>query len=124
MATILQHLDLNLCRQILFRTMEVMARDAPRGPDNYEFDGYGPEMVDYNIRKLHDHDFIRARERTEKQMGAIGCWPDLLYDRGLAFIEMIRDDEVWQEALRAIEARGQMPTLKKVRVELLRIAGR
>ena len=123
MARIVQQLDLDLCRQILFRTMEVMASDGPKDPGNYEFDGYGPEMVDYNIRKLHDYGVIRARVRTEKRRGVINCWPDLFYDKGLAFIEAARDDEVWQEATRLLEKRGQTPTLKKIRAALSEVSG-
>ena len=119
MASIYQHLDLDLCRQILFRTEEVVGRNRPKGPDNYQFEGYGPEMVEFNLRKLHDYELIIARERKEKRRGVINCWPLLLYDKGLDFIEATRDEKVWKEALKQLEVRGVQPTLKKVKKILL-----
>ena len=50
--------DLDLCRKILLRTEEVMASNRPKGPSNYEFEGYSPETVEHNIRKLNDNDLI------------------------------------------------------------------
>ena len=118
MPSTFQHIDLNLCRQILFRTMEVMASSAPTGPANYEFDGHGPENVEFNMRKLHDFGLVEVRQKSERSRGQLGCWPELLYDKGLAFIESARDDKVWQKALQMIDESGQTPTLKRVRLHL------
>ena len=41
MALIVEQLDLDLCRKILLRTGEVMGSNRPRGPENYQFEGYG-----------------------------------------------------------------------------------
>ncbi len=35
MAATFQHLDLDLCREILLRTEEIMGSNGPKGPDNY-----------------------------------------------------------------------------------------
>ena len=121
MASIIEQLDLCLCRMILLRTEEVMASNKPKGPENYQFEGFGPEMVDFNIRKLHDNELISARERREKRRGVINCWPALLYDRGLVFLDAARDEAVWKEALEQIEVRGVNPTLKAVKRILLEI---
>ena len=121
MASIIEQLDLDLCRKILFRTEEVMGSNRPKGPANYEFEGYGPEMIAFNIRKLHDSDLIIARERKEKRRGVINCWPVLLYDKGLNFLEAARGEAVWQEALRQIEVRDAIPTLRRVKNMLLEI---
>ena len=67
MASIIQHLDLGLCRQILFRTEEVMGRNRQRGPENYQFKGYGLEIVEFNIRKLNDNDLIEVRMGSEQR---------------------------------------------------------
>ena len=124
MASIIEQLDLGLCRMILLRTEEVMASNNPKGPENYQFEEYGPEMVEFNIRKLHDNDLISARERREKRRGVINCWPALLYDRGLAFLNAAREEAVWKEALEQIEVRGVNPTLKRVRIILMEIGTR
>lgn len=126
MALIVEQLDLDLCRRILLRTEEVMGSNRPRGPENYQFEGYGPDMVEYNIRKLHDNELISARERKEKRRGVINCWPELLYDKGLTFIDSAREDVVWKKALEKIEMRGNgsQPTLKKMRVALREAAER
>ena len=121
MASIIEQLDLDLCRKILLRTEEVLRSNRPKVPDNYQFEGYGPEMVEFNIRKLHDNELISARGRTEKRRGVINCWPRLLYDRGLAFLDAARDEAVWKEALEQIEVRGVNPTLKMARRILLEI---
>lgn len=121
MASITAQLDLNLCRKILLRTEEVMGSDRPKGPDNYHFDGYGPKMVEFNLRKLHDYGAICVRERIERYSGVLNYWPVLLYDKGLAFIEAARNDEVWNRALEQIEAQCVQPTLKRARRTLLRI---
>ena len=119
MASIVQQLDLDLCRKILLRTEEVMGSNRPRGPENYQFEGYGPEMVEYNIRKLHDNEIICARERREKRRGVINCWPELLYDKGLAFLDAAREDVVWTEMVEQIEVKGVQPTLKTAKRILL-----
>ncbi len=119
MASIIEQLDLDLCRKILLRTEEVMGRNKPKSPANYEFEGYGPEMIEFNIRKLHDYELIIARERKEKRRGVINCWPEKLCDKGLDFIEAARDEKVWEEALKQIEERGVNPTLKRVKKILL-----
>ena len=119
MASIVQQLDLDLCRKILLRTEEVMGSNRPRGPENYQFEGYGPEMVEYNIRKLHDNEMICARERREKRRGVINCWPELLYDKGLAFLDAAREDVVWTEMVEQIEVKGVQPTLKTAKRILL-----
>ena len=98
-----------------------MARNRPKGPSNYEFEGYSPETVEHNIRKLHDNDLISAKMKSEHRRGVIYCWPELLYDKGLAFIEVARDEEAWKEALRQIDERGVNPTLKRVKRILLEI---
>ena len=98
-----------------------MASNKPKGPDNYEFEGYSPEMVEFNIRKLHDDDMICARERTEKRRHVINIWPELLYDRGLAFLEVARDEDEWKEALETMKAQGVTPNLKTAKRVLLEI---
>lgn len=121
MALIVEQLDLDLCRKILLRTEEVMGSNRPRGPENYQFEGYGPEMVEFNIRKLHDNEMICARERKEKRRGVINCWPEILYDKGLAFLDSAREYVVWKETLEQIEVRGVQPTLKTAKRILLEI---
>ena len=121
MASIIEQLDLDLCRKILLRTEEVMASNKPKGPDNYKFEGYSHEMVEFNLRKLHDYELICVRERTEKRRGVINCWPRLLYDKGLAFLDAAREETDWKEALEQIEVRGVNPTLKAVKRILLKI---
>ena len=119
MASIIVHLDLDLCRKILLRTEEVLGRNKPRGPENYQFEGYGPEMVEFNVRKLNDNDLIKVRVGSEQRRGTLNCWPRLLYDKGLNFIEATRDEKVWKEALKQLEERGVQPTLKRVKKILL-----
>ena len=121
MASTFQHLDLDLCRKILLRTEEVMASSRAKGPVNYQFEGFSPEMVEFNIRKLHDNDLICARERMEKRRGVINCWPVLLYDKGLDFLEAARGEAVWKEALRQIEVSDASPNLRRVKGILQKI---
>ena len=123
MVSTFQHLGRVLCRKILLRTEEAMASNKPKSPANYQFEGYGSEMIEFNIRKLHDNELISARERREKRRGVINCWPALLYDRGLVFLDAARDEAVWKEALEQIEVRGVNPTLKTVKRILLEIEG-
>ena len=101
-----------------------MASSRPKSPANYEFEGYGPEMIDFNIQKLHDNELIIARQRKEKRRGVINCWPEKLCAKGLDFIEATRDEKVWKEALKQLEVRGVQPTLKRVKKILLEIARR
>ena len=122
MASTFQHFDLDLCRKILLRTEEVLGRNKPKSPANYEFEGYGPEMVEFNLRKLHDNELIIARQRKEKRRGVINFWPEKLCAKGLNFIEATRDEKVLKEAIEQLEMRGVQPTLKRVKKILLEIA--
>ena len=119
MASITVQLDLNLCREILLRTEEVMGSNKTKGPENYQFEGYGPEMVEYNIRKLHDNDLICARERTEKRRHVINRWPEILYDRGLAFLDVARDENAWAEAIETVTAQDSMYNFRELKRVLL-----
>ena len=119
MASTYSQYDLDLCRKILLRTEEVMASNRPKGPSNYEFEGYSPETVEHNIRKLNDNDLISVKVGSEQRRGTLNYWPRLLYDKGFEFIEVARDEEVWKEALEQIEERGVNPTLKRVKKILL-----
>ena len=100
-----------------------MASNRPKGPSNYEFEGYSPETVEHNIRKLNDNDLISVKVGSEQRRGTLNYWPRLLYDKGFAFIEVARDEEAWKEALEQIEERGVNPTLKRVKKILLENAG-
>ena len=77
-------------------------------------------MVEFNVRKLSDNDLIKVRMGSEQRRGTFNCWPVLLYDKGLDFIEAARDEKVWEEALKQIEDRGVNPTLKRVKKILLK----
>lgn len=44
-------------------------------------------------------------------MNVIECRPDLLFDRGLAFLYASRDEDIWNGALRQIKVRGVVQTL-------------
>ena len=119
MASTYSQYDLDLCRKILLRTEEVMGNNRPKGPSNYEFEGYSPETVEHNIRKLNDNDLISVKVGSEQRRGTLNYWPRLLYDKGFTFIEVARDEEAWKEALEQIEERGVNPTLKRVKKILL-----
>ena len=71
MASIIEQLDLDLCRKILLRTEEVMGSDRPKGPDNYYFEGYDFGMVEYNLRKLYDYGAICVRGTDRKISGSL-----------------------------------------------------
>ncbi len=53
MASIIEQLDLGLCQKILLRTEEVMGRNRPKSPANYEFEGYGPNRTN-PLPSLHN----------------------------------------------------------------------
>lgn len=121
MASFAVHLDLNLCREIMRRTMEVLTSDQPKGPDNYTFDGYDPSIVEFNLRKLHDNEFIGVRQRTEQRQGTINVWPQYLYERGARFLELAKDDNIWETMLERFEEQRTTPTLKRMMRVLMQL---
>ena len=123
MPQISQELDLNLCCEILLRIEEVLensqTKGQSRGPSNYTFEGYSPEIVEFNIRKMHDSGLIRANRPKEMTRDTLRFWPVSLYRRGLAFLELARDENDWEKALEVTAARGDQPTIKTMKLALL-----
>ena len=113
MARITLTEDLELCRNILLRTEEVLASDGPKGPSNYEFAGDNKNMVGYNIEALHHEGLVEARIPSERT-GQWACWPVSLTVKGQVFLDAVRNENVWKEAVEQVKARGVNLTLKEM----------
>lgn len=124
MAQITLAPDSELCRKILLRTEEVLTSNKTKGPDNYEFEGYSPEMVGFNIRFLHDKRLIDAQILSSVN-GRYGlkCWPIVFEEQGMDFLEAARNEAVWKETFEQIKVRGVKQALKKMEKMLLETAG-
>ena len=112
-------LDLDLCRKILVRLEETLVNFIPNGPARYEFDGYSPQMIDYNTKKLHEADLVGVRNRSNSDREVPKYWPAHFHEKGIRVVTAIRDEADWEKAIEAMNAQTDKPTLKTLKIVLL-----
>ena len=106
-------LDPELCRKILLRLEAVLTSDGYNGPSNYEFEGFSPEMVAFNVRYLHDIKLAFASIPPYRDgRNGLGCWPAMLRERGMDVLDAIRDEKVWREINEKAKAEGEKSELE------------
>ena len=120
MTTTTIELDFELCRQIVFSLDEVLLDGRFSRPRDYEFDGYGPEMISYNAEKLGDAKLVRLKTAMNWHRGQLRHWPVWFCSpAGERFLAAAKDEKTWQAALETMESQSGAPSLKKLNAILL-----
>ena len=96
----------------MLRLEETLVNFIPNGPARYEFDGYSPQMIDYNTKKLHEADLVGVRNRSKWGKEVPKYWPAHFHEKGMWVVTAIRDEADWEEAVATLEARGMDLNLK------------
>ena len=108
-------LDPELCRKILLRLEAVLTHDGSNGPSHYDFEGFSPEMVAFNIRYLHDKKLVFASIPAYRDgRNGLGFWPAMLRERGMDVLDAIRDEKVWREINEKAKAEGVKSELEMI----------
>jgi len=98
--------DLDLIRRILLN-IEAEGEDSSRraGFANIADDGYDPEAIQYHMQLMHDAGLIVADELVPGQW-----WPERITWAGHEFIDLARNDTLWQATKRDVESKvGSAP---------------
>ena len=111
MAKVDTTIELELCKKIMLRAEDIMERRLPYGPDNYAFDGYSVEQVDYNIREMSNASMIDARIAKERFLDKV-TWPVAILPKGLMFLLAAHDDSLWSDALSNMPVTGDRGQVK------------
>ena len=115
-------LDLDLCRQIMFRLDELLVNKVHNGPTQYEFDGYNSETIGHNVQALHDARLIVVKCRSSWDRHELRSWPLHFHRNGFKFFVAIKDEADWEKAIEAMNAQTDKPTLKTLKIVLLQNA--
>ena len=98
--------DLDLIRQILL-DIEAEGEDSSRrlGFANIADNGYDPESIQYHVQLMHDAGLIVADELVPGQW-----WPERITWAGHEFLDLARNDTLWQATKRDVESKvGSAP---------------
>ena len=107
--------DLDLIRQILL-DIEGEGEDPSRRPGfaSIADDGYDPEAIPYHVQLMHDAGLIVADELVPGQW-----WPERITWEGHEFLDLARNDALWQRTKRDVESQAGSAPFQVVR-DLLR----
>ena len=108
-------LDFDLVRQIVLRLEEVWESDFRSSPTDYKFEGYRVEIVSHNIQKLFDAGVVVAQAIQNWSSDQLGSWPTGFTSQGWKFLAAAKDDRVWDEAVKSVEAQGEITNLKALK---------
>ena len=110
--------DLDLIRQILLH-IETEGDDSSRRPGfaNIADDGYDPESIQYHVQLMHDAGLIVADELVPGQW-----WPERITWAGHEFLDLARNDALWQATKRDVESQVGSAPFQVVRDLLARRA--
>jgi Hypothetical protein (DUF2513) len=100
--------DLDLVRRILFRLEgEEGASLSSPGWSSFVEDGHDIATIHYHLQLLHDAGLIEASEVMPGQW-----WPERMTWAGHEFLDAARNEELWQETKRRVQANlGSAPFL-------------
>ncbi|MDE0068780.1 MAG: DUF2513 domain-containing protein [Caldilineaceae bacterium] len=112
-------LDFELVRQIVLRLEEVWDSDSHSMPTDYVFDGYRVEIISHNIQKLRDAEIVFARAMENWSPDQVKSWPTGFTPDGWNFLAAAKDDRVWDEAVKTVEAQGKTANLRALKVALV-----
>ena len=103
----------------MLRLEETLVNFIPNGPARYEFDGYSPELIDYNTKKLHEADLVGARNRSNGDREVPKYWLTHFLEKGMWVVPSIRNEDSLKEVLETLEERDKTPTIEMLTHYLL-----
>jgi len=115
MPTLRIALDFDLVRQIVLRLEEVWESDSRSKPTDFKFDGYRVEIISHNIKKLFDEGIVVAQAMQNWSPDQLKSWPTGFTTKGWKFLAAAKDDRVWDEAVKIVEAQGETTNLKALK---------
>jgi len=98
--------DLDLIRKILL-DIEAQGESSERrsAVATTEEDGHDPRSIQYHVQLMHEAGLIVADELVPGQW-----WPERMTWQGHEFLDLARDDTLWERAKKDVESRvGSAP---------------
>ena len=94
--------DLDLIRRIL---LNIEAQGEGSGFNQIADNGYAPEAIQYHVQLMNDAGLIVADELVPGQW-----WPERITWAGYEFLDLARNDALWQRTKRDVESKvGSAP---------------
>lgn len=105
MPEIKLELDPELCKAIMLWTEGWLDRDLTT---RFEFEGYTPENIFHNTRRLYNANLILVRGPQKMDRNMVGYWPVGITPHGRNFIKAAKDDKRWAEAVEAFREHNEI----------------
>ena len=118
MATTRIEIDHELARMIMLRYEELYDGETPSETGHFCFEGYAPENISYNIKKLANAKLITARSSTDWHAEKLGIRPTGITEQGWRFLEAAKDENRWTEALETVKQQGGAVTFGPLKAAL------
>ncbi len=118
MTTTKIEVDFELGREIMLRQEELYDGETSSLPAHFCFEGYTPENISYNIKKLVNANLITAQVSTEWHRGKLKLWPTGITEHGWQFLEAAKDEKRWAEALETVKHQSGATTFGSLKAAL------
>jgi len=105
MPKIKRELDPELCKAIMLWTENWLDRDSTTP---FEFEGYTPQNVLYNTRRLFNVNLILVRVPRKVDRNMVRYWPIGITPSGRKFLETAKDEKRWSEAVEAFREHNKI----------------
>ena len=111
-------IDFELARMLMLKQKELYNSKTLSLPAHFNFEGYTPESISYNIKKLVNASLITAQVSTEWHRGKLKMWPTGITEHGWKFLEAAKDETRWAEAVETVKQQGDAATFGPLKVVL------
>ncbi len=118
MKTTKFEVDFELARMIVLKQEELYDSETSSLPAHFCFEGYTPENISYNIKKLVNANLITAQVSTEWHRGKLKLWPTGITEHGWEFLAAAKDEERWAEAVETVKQQGGATTFGSLKAVL------
>ncbi len=111
-------IDFELARMIMLRYEELYDNKTPVLSEHFCFEGYAPENISYNIKKLVNAKLITARLSMDWHSEKLGARPTGITEQGWRFLKAAKDEKRWTEAIETVLAQDGPESLVPLKVAL------
>ena len=118
MKTTKFEVDFELARMLMLKQEELYDSETSSLPAHFYFEGYTPENISYNIKKLVNAKLITAQVSKEWHRGRLRLWPTGITEHGWEFLAAAKDEERWAKAVEAVKQQGGATAFRPLKAAL------
>ena len=111
-------IDFELARMLMLKQEELYNSKTRSLSVHFNFEGYTPESISYNIKKLVNANLITAQFSMEWHRGRLAAYPTGITEYGWKFLAAAKDEKRWAEAVETVKQPGGAATLGPLKAAL------